>query len=653
MSFRPHLRSSIAFTSLALIAAACSVPLVDDSAAPDDVGGQGGGHEGGHDPTGGSGGDGGSDGPWQIELSQAGGTVTDIAVVGQRAYVATSPRLVVWDIAKRSAPRVVGRTEPFAGNVRAVAVAGTHAYVAEVSDIDGRIHIVDVQDAESLNVLSTANYSDSDYRIPTDLAVDADRLYIADHEVGLVALDIADPTAPVVVATEPDLVGASHLQVVGSRVYVTMAGSIGAAVATVDRHDDTILGIAGVPTSIDFEFMPGALMVAVGQFGTFVFDMHDPWAPLQLWHDPMLAGRSVSSNGTRALVPGDDGLHVLGLSAPHAIVDAGPNALPVERTSADAAAGPDQLFMTDHGRAVLVDVEASSITGSAERAACADCAGVASMGDQLLVADFYTGIRVLNAADLSAVGRFQLPGLTNGAEDVAVTEEHIAVLADWSTGVYLVDLSEPTSPEQLAYIDTPGFPSSVVVRGSWAFIGESTGEGAVRAIDISTPEHPAEVAAVAANKVRDLALTGDMVVVADEGSLGAGGVRVLDATEPAQLNEVAHYTPCESAVGVAAEGTLVVAACTDGFHFIDVTDPTAPGQLAVYGTSGSAVAIEGQRAYLGHATGVDIVDVADPGQPALLEQRVTANDVRAIALTGERRIAITTGTSGVYHFEVE
>jgi hypothetical protein len=55
----------------------------------------------------------------------------------------------------------------------------------------------------------------------------------------------------------------------------------------------------------------------------------------------------------------------------------------------------------------------------------------------------------------------------------------------------VIDVSDPRSPQEVGFYDTPGYARSVAVSGRYAYVADA-GAG-LRVIDVSNPSSPREV----------------------------------------------------------------------------------------------------------------------------------------------------------------
>ena len=131
--------------------------------------------------------------------------VTDVDYDGRYAYV-SGTHLVIYDMQNPANPVRVGHVpapwedapiaERFASLSESVAVRGDYAYV---SDITGRLVIVDVTDKTAPFIVSTARWAG----IPRRVLIKGDVAYMNDYILGVRTADLSNPTDPQVMDTIP------------------------------------------------------------------------------------------------------------------------------------------------------------------------------------------------------------------------------------------------------------------------------------------------------------------------------------------------------------------------------------------------------------------------------------------------------------------
>ena len=284
------------------------------------------------------------------------GAANDVAIVGNRAYVAKGGDggLTIYDVTDPTKPTVLGQypTE----NVNSVLVSGNTAYLAsgyglsiiDVSDparprslgwysIDPRVQAVhvtvigtvayvatqaatlllDVSDLASPRLLF--EYSGGGYR---DVAVVGNRAYLA-FSWGFKVLDVSDPANPVWLGQCSTGPGSPYgLSVVGSTVYVACAGTwdfwdgyIGAGLMVVDVSDlvnPHVLGTYTTYSDARKVRVAGSLAYVADDSGLEVFDISNPANILRLGGNMVPATDVVLDGGTIYAADGSNGVVILG-----------------------------------------------------------------------------------------------------------------------------------------------------------------------------------------------------------------------------------------------------------------------------------------------------------------------------------------------------
>ncbi|MBK8129623.1 MAG: hypothetical protein IPK53_12235 [bacterium] len=60
-----------------------------------------------------------------------------------------------------------------------------------------------------------------------------------------------------------------------------------------------------------------------------------------------------------------------------------------------------------------------------------------------------------------------------------------------TTGLRIVDISDPANPQEVGFYDTPGEARGVAVSGSYAYVAD--GNSGLRVIDVTNPSLPLSV----------------------------------------------------------------------------------------------------------------------------------------------------------------
>ena len=247
------------------------------------------------------------------------------------------------------------------------------------------------------------------------------------------------------------------------------------------------------------------------------------------------------------------------------------------------------------------------------------------------------------------VGHCDLDGPTIGVD----VEGDLACVAARESGMYVVDISDPTNPVEVGHWRHSQNCYSVDIDGDSAYLASDYG---LRIIDISDPANPTQVrsyhtpcSAIGVTKVGDyvhvctwtaglcvydisdslnlsyvgrcetdsartVAITGGYAYVADQGDMQV--IDIHDPSSPFRLGSVPSHSYDE---GVHEFGLHYIC-MADGttLRFVDVRDPDSPVEVSHYDQAGWAfdVDIVGRYAYVAVSrNGLCVMDVSDPSDP--------------------------------------
>lgn len=206
---------------------------------------------------------------------------------------------------------------------------------------------------------------------------------------------------------------------------------------------------------------------------------------------------------------------------------------------------------------------------------------------------------------------------------------------------------------QLVILDDRDTTSPVVVGASPSMVGRvenicvvddlvcaSLGVGGMRVIDVSEPTAPVLRGHYHGDWIRDVSSIGDARRVVAVG----GNLHILDLGDPTSPGLLGTYEPDPSNVdyfGVSVVGGLAYAIYFEGYrsmqffglHVLDASDPSAISLVGSAGTGPpNGLSVVGDRAYVAAgARGLDIVDVGEPATPVILNSHgMTAGGVVVI-----------------------
>ncbi len=204
-----------------------------------------------------------------------------------------------------------------------------------------------------------------------------------------------------------------------------------------------------------------------------------------------------------------------------------------------------------------------------------------------------------------------LPGVV---EQIALAG-NLALLAAREGGLLILDIADPAHPQQIGALALPSNAVSVAVDGDIAYVSSQFHD--LRIIDISDPTYPVETAAraVPGYTTHNLAVAGNYVYIA----AGDEGLQIVDVTDPARPLMAGALPTERPVVDVALSGNIVyLAAAAGGLLVVDISDPNAPvglWQAVPTPRWALSVAVDGDKVYSYHFTGLQIFDVSIPAAP--------------------------------------
>ena len=184
----------------------------------------------------------------------------------------------------------------------------------------------------------------------------------------------------------------------------------------------------------------------------------------------------------------------------------------------------------------------------------------------------------------------------------------------------------------MATVDTPGTVSKVAISGTHAYVAGTSG---IQVIDITNPQSAQIVGSVdTPGSALDVAVSGAHAYVGDQSS----GLQVIDITNPQNPQIVGSVNTPGFAAGVVLSGThAYVADWTFGLQVIDITNPQSPEIVASVPTpADQGVAVSSMHAYvLNQFTGLQVIDITNPQSPQIVGGIPTRGNAYGLAVSGD------------------
>ena len=253
------------------------------------------------------------------------------------------------------------------------------------------------------------------------------------------------------------------------------------------------------------------------------------------------------------------------------------------------------------------------------------------------------GLRIidLTADPKAVVVTYDTPG---DARDIAIGENGFyAYVADGTGGLYIVNISDPESPEHEGSLSTTGNFEGIALSDNGGLAYLADGNGKIHVINISDPALPfEEIAITSSGNPMKIAVEDDHIYSAN----GSFGLRIIDRTIQDILEGISQFNDLSriQARGVVIRNSYTYIAggggngATPGLYIIDISDPVNPvktGSYSLPNSNPNFVAISGNYAYLSaDGSGLHIFDISDPHAPREIGNLVI-NASRDIAIKGD------------------
>jgi hypothetical protein len=207
---------------------------------------------------------------------------------------------------------------------------------------------------------------------------------------------------------------------------------------------------------------------------------------------------------------------------------------------------------------------------------------------------------------------------TGGSALSVAVSGNYAYVADSSDGLRIVDISSPSHPMEVGFLESDRFAEDVAVSGSYVYVA---GDSGMLIIDVSTPSDPIEVGFIkTGDKARDVAVNDSCVFVV--GNTGLHIIDVSTSSNPIEAGFLGPYTGHDQGISVSGSYAYI-AYGSSGFQIVDISTPSEPAPVGHFNTGGGiwndcrSVTVGGNYAYLADflVGGLFIVDVSTPSDP--------------------------------------
>ena len=361
---------------------------------------------------------------------------------------------------------------------------------------------------------------------------------------------------------------------------------------------------------------------AQGLDGLSIADASDPRAPREIGAvDTPGFALDVEVVGEVAFVADDESLQILDVSDPTALSPLSAFTLPGDPEFSDVeVVGTRAYLAASSSGLTIVDVGDPS---SPRGLGALDTPGVARRvevrGRTAYVADL-SGLRIVDVSDPAAPREIgHLPGDW-------VQAVRVAGVTAWVVDgerLRVVDVSTGSAPHEVASLLLPGHASveDIEIAGTLAFL--SGGRAGLLVVDVAQPAAPRLLGSLLVGSLAvDVELAGGRAYVSDFG-VGFSVVDVSQPGFPSGVGALATGSPSDDTEAVVVSNGIALVGQNAFVRVVDVSDPSAPRELARIDGLGSdplPAGLTSGLAYVRAESGLQIFDVSDPVQPLALGQ---------------------------------
>ncbi len=598
---------------------------------------------------------------------------------GNTAFVADgSSGLQIIDVSNPASPTITG-TRDTTGDGLGITLSadGNTAFVADGSS---GLQIIDVSNPASPTITGTRDTTG--FAFGVTLSADGNTAFIADGGSGLQIIDVSNPASPTITGTR-DTTGFAYgvtLSADGNTAFIADGGS-GLQIIDVSNPASpspiTTLDTTGDARGVTLSADGNTAFVADDPSGLQIINVSNPASPTRTatYDTTGALGVTLSADGNTAFVAdGSSGLQIINVSNPASPTLTGTRDTTGLAYGVTLSADGNTAFVADFTSGLqIIDVVDPAANGATAIATSPSIKGnfdtsgrtfgftLSADGNTAFVADFSDGLDIIDISDPTNPtfkGNFDTSGF---AKDVTLSADgNTAFVADGSDGLDIIDISDPTNPTFKGNFDTTGDASGVSLSpdGNTAFVTDGT--DGLDIIDVSNPTNPTLTASyITPTSARDVSLSadGNTAFVADYTS----GLQIIDISTLANPTLIGSFDTSGFAYGVtlSADGnTAFVADGIDGLDIINVSNPASPTITGTYNTSGSARGVtlspDGNTVFVADSNkGLQVIDITDYSNPKNITNSFSNNIAYAVTLSADGNTAfVADDLSGLTIFDV-
>lgn len=545
----------------------------------------------------------------------AGGSLFDVFVAGNYAYVAAGGVFSIYDVSNPATPVQVSYSDT-PGFSNSVSVSGNYAYV---STFNAGLRIFDISNPAAPTEVGYNN----DLYLASDVFVSGNYAYVSELFYGFSIFNISNPANPVFVGSfYNESGGAQEIVVAGGYAYIA-GGSNGMLVVDVS--------IPSAPTQVgqvlaqqvnNVEVSGNYAYITTNNDRIEIIDISNPSMPAKMGSIGVDKAYQVSVSGGFAYVSSSDqGIRIVDVSNPLSPTLAGNYSV----SGSVVFSGGYAYLAAENGFSILSAANPVSLSLLGRTMSIPYAKNIHVVGNYAYVINDYYGLYIIDISNLSSplVANYPITGITS---DVFATGNHAYVSK--STGLLILDTSNPMAPEYAGQYETYYPVVKTYIDGNIAYLFES---GKLEIVNISDPAAPFLIGffdTILSNvDIFDGEVVGNYLIGAAGGDMiGARhGLIVIDVSNPETPMEVGFYSIPNPVNSVSVNGNyayITESLDSVNFHIIDISNPAAPTRIgglelprSPNGTK-NETHVSGNFAYIAHMDeGAIVIDISNPSAP--------------------------------------
>ncbi len=286
--------------------------------------------------------------------------------------------------------------------------------------------------------------------------------------------------------------------------------------------------------------------------------------------------------------------------------------------------------------------------------------------DYAYLTNGHNGFWILDISDpLSpeTVGQYPIPAYT---QYVTVSDNYAYVVVQ-KQGLYIIDISDTTSPDLIGTYDKPG--NIVSIQGNYAYYITSRssvisnvitkGSRVMEVLDISDPSMPLSVGFYDVNRLEDgssvnYVTTENNFAYVDVSQSGVKELRILDISEPMEPIEIGAVDIQAPFYDSVLKDDYLYLAHGDRLTIVDATDRTSPQIISTLDDTfflANRIEVEGNYAYISDVWSVRVIDITNPAEPFKVAS-YKLDQVHDVAIAKDYLYALEDSTwAGIVIFE--